>query len=144
MDFQFNFGTLAATVPQRPKGGPGVFLVAVLGDFSGRANRGQLEIGAELARRKPIRIDADNIDRVLASFAATLRLPAGAGGGALEVSPRSIDDLHPDALYENLPVFAQLADLRQRLDNPRTFQRAADQVAAWTADASPPPAAARR
>ena len=40
MNYEVNFGTLAKTSPAKP--GP-AFRVAVLGDFSGRANAGVLE-----------------------------------------------------------------------------------------------------
>src|SRR5687767_2243484 len=41
------------------------FRIALLGDFSGRANHGIVERGRALASRGPIRIDRDNLDDVL-------------------------------------------------------------------------------
>ena len=91
--------------------------IVLLGDFSGRAHRGQVRGSDELARLKPIRLDVDTLDRVIAGFATTLLLPVGADGSTVEVHAQSLDDLHPDALFD-LPVFAELAQLRQRLSHP--------------------------
>jgi type VI secretion system protein ImpC len=38
------------------------FRIAILGDFSGRANRGIFESGAALAERRPHPVDRDNLD----------------------------------------------------------------------------------
>jgi type VI secretion system protein ImpC len=134
MSYEFNFGRVGAKPPERAQEA-GSFRLAVLGDFSGRANAGSLETGAELARRKPIKLDFDNIDGVLQRFGTVLRLPLAREGGSVEIRPSSVDDLHPDALYENLELFEELAGLRQRLESGRSFQAAADEVRAWRDDA---------
>ena len=68
MRYQMNFGRLATDGKERAafKGAP--FRIALLGDFSGRANAGKLESGDGLAKRKPIKIDVDNIDDILERF----------------------------------------------------------------------------
>ena len=66
---------------------------------------------------------------MLARFAPTLNLPLGAGG-AVEFSPTSLEDLHPDQLYEKLEIFAELNSLRRRLASAKTFKSAADEVLA--------------
>lgn len=109
------FGVLTAERPAELDLPRQKFRIALLGDFSGRAARGIIEIGDDLAARKPIRFDVDNIDDVIARFATTLVLPIGADGTSVEVPLRSIDDLHPDALYDNVALFAELAGLRQRV-----------------------------
>ena len=58
-----------------------------------------------------------------------------------------MDDLHPDQLYNNLPIFSELSGLRQRLKTPSTFAKAAKEVQAWAGvkDSRPPrPSAAQR
>ncbi|WP_370031943.1 type VI secretion system contractile sheath domain-containing protein [Oceanicella sp. SM1341] len=87
--------------------------IALMGDFSGRASRGICETGDALARRKPIRFDIDRLDEVIARFATTLVLPLGPDGAGIEVPLASLDDLHPDALHDNVEVFAELAALRR-------------------------------
>ncbi|MBI4696823.1 MAG: type VI secretion system contractile sheath large subunit [Gammaproteobacteria bacterium] len=128
MKYSMNFGK--PTSGGAPRKAPGRFRIAVLGDFSGRANRGELAKGAELAKRKPIKLDVDNIEDVLQRFGTTLNLPVGAGG-SVEFKPASVDDLHPDQLYGNLGIFAELSSLRRRLENPKTAKSAADEVLGW-------------
>jgi predicted component of type VI protein secretion system len=55
----------------------GSFRIAVLGDFSARANSGKLDTGATLAGRKPLKVDCDNLDATLKRFGVKLRLPIG-------------------------------------------------------------------
>ncbi len=130
MNYSVSFGKLSAAPPTR-RSNSDTFGLVVLGDFSGRANRGELESGSALATRKPRRVDVDNLDDVLASMNLKLCLPVGDGGAAVEVSIGSLDDFHPDELYENVEVFAELAGLRRRLQNSSTFDSAAAEVQAW-------------
>jgi type VI secretion system protein ImpC len=110
--------------------------IALLGDFSGRAHRGELRIGDALARCKPLKLDVDTIDRVIAGFGTRLQIPLGAGSVALQ--PRSLDDLHPDALFDQLGVFAELARVRQRLGQPASFSAAVAEVQQWARPADWP------
>ena len=81
MQYDVNFGTLSgkprAAAPNTK------FRLALLGDFSGRANAGQAETGEALARRKPIKVDVDTLDDVLArmKLSLTLSLDGERGGG---------------------------------------------------------------
>jgi hypothetical protein len=107
------FGTLTAPHPE-DRGAPrDRFRIAILGDFTGRAARGALETGDALATRKPIKFDIDTIDDVISRFATTLVLPIGKDGAGIEVPLRALDDLHPDELFENVPLFDELSALRQ-------------------------------
>lgn len=133
MNYSLNFGKLTAP-SQAARSVGDVFGLIVCGDFSGRANRGLLEKGDQLAGRKPRRVDVDNLDDVLASMQLKLHLPLGDEGGAVEVGISSLDDFHPDELHDNVEVFAELAGLRQRLQNSATYDAAAAEVAAWGAD----------
>jgi type VI secretion system protein ImpC len=109
----------------------GAFRIAVLGDFSARANGGKLDTGGSLAARKPLKVDCDNLDATLKRFGVKLRLPLGTDGAAVELAVNSMDDLHPDQLYNSLPLFTELSGLRQRLKAPSTFAKAAKEVLAW-------------
>src|ERR1035438_656183 len=92
------------------------FRILALGNFSGGAGR----------NRRPIEIDRDNFDQVLALLAPEVRLPFG--GVEVPIRFRELDDFHPDRLLERLPLFQKLRDLRQRLADPSTFQAAADEM----------------
>ncbi|WP_343035133.1 type VI secretion system contractile sheath domain-containing protein [Parasulfitobacter algicola] len=109
------FGTMSAERPADLDQISGKFRIAILGDFSGRASRGNLEIGQGLANRKPIKFDVDSLDSVISRFATTLVLPIGNDGTGVEVKLNEIDDLHPDELYENVAIFEELSALRQQV-----------------------------
>lgn len=131
MRYEFNFGTAgkAGRTAEHKSGAP--FRIAILGDFSGRANRGAVEAGADLARRKPMKLDVDTIDGVIGKFKTALALQVGPQGGAVEIELTEIDDLHPDQLFDKLEIFSELADLRKRLDNGKTFKAAAKDLQNW-------------
>ncbi len=101
------------------------FCIAVLGDFSGRVNRGVLETRPKLGGRRPFLIDRDNFEEVLASLHVELRLPAGRGGPAMALRFEEMDDFHPDRLYGRLPLFQAFRQTRRKLANPETFREAA-------------------
>ena len=131
MAYEFNFGTMRVGASRSAVKKSGKFRIAVLGDFSARANSGKLDTGVALAGRKPLKVDCDNLDATLKRCAVKLRLPIGANGGVVELAVNSMDDLHPDQLYNSLPIFSELSGLRQRLKTPSTFAKAATEVQAW-------------
>ncbi|MDQ3997930.1 MAG: type VI secretion system contractile sheath small subunit, partial [Gemmatimonadota bacterium] len=96
--------------------GDTAFRIAVLGDFSGRTNRGLVETGRALAARRPVRVDRDNVDDVIARFAPELHLSFGDAQTGVRFS--ELDDFHPDRLYERLPAFRALRETRERAAAP--------------------------
>jgi len=118
------------------------FRIAVLGDFSGRENRAVLD--ARLMGRKPVLVDRDNFENVMARLAPELLLPLGGPGGPrIPVRFRELDDFHPDHLYESLKIFQTLRETRERLNDRATFDAAAAEVRSWSGAAqSPAPASA--
>jgi type VI secretion system ImpB/VipA family protein len=130
------FGVLTLDRPEDRDAPRQKFRIALLGDFTGRASRGDLEIGDALARRKAIKFDIDTLDDVIARFATTLVLPIGEDGAGIEVKLSSLDDLHPDELYENVALFEDLSALRQRV--ARGDKGAIAETRAW-AGAHPRP-----
>ena len=137
MDYQVNFGRVGTTPKTRATGRK--FRLALLGDFSGRANAGTIETGADLAARKPIRVDVDNLDDVIARMKIELALPL-TEDGAVAVPIGSMDDFHPDQLVANVSLFEELRGLRRNLNNRAGFDKAAKQVMAWSgAEHAPAP-----
>jgi type VI secretion system protein ImpC len=130
MKFEFNFGTLRQSRPVGGRRDEECFRIAVLGDFSARAHRGQLATGRELARRKPWAVDIDRFDDVMRRLGIRLQLPLGEGGEALSVTVENLEDFHPDTLYDRLKIFGQLGDWRRRLQQHATFAEAAREVQA--------------
>ena len=128
-DWSPNFGQLDTATPEWSTKRP--VRIAVLGDFSAGAAAGRLDTGAELARRKMIPVEFDNLEDTLARLAVKLSLPIGDGGVGVEVEFSDLDAFHPDQLYRGLDVFKALADLRKRLNNTSTFAKAAAEVQSW-------------
>jgi len=105
------------------------FRIAILGDFSGRANRGLSESGDALASRHPLLIDRDNFDSVLAKIAPRLELaPGGEDGFRLSLQFADLDDFHPDKLFERVQIFRKLRETRQNLNDPATFSKTASEL----------------
>ena len=105
------------------------FRVAILGDFSGRANHGLLESGDALASRRPIMVDRDNFDSVLAKLAPRLDLtPGGEGDLCIPLGFSDLDDFHPDRLFEQVQIFQKLRETRRKLGDPATFAQTASEL----------------
>ena len=134
MDYAVSFGRLGA----RERAAPGAaFRLALLGDFSGRAAAGSLETGAALAARKPLKIDVDNFDQVMARLQPKVVVGLG-DEGTVTVPIGELDDFHPDQLAENLEFMEQLLDLRQNLQSKAGFDRAAKEVLSWSGEEALP------
>jgi type VI secretion system protein ImpC len=110
------------------------FCVAVLGNFRGSAPASE---GAQpgVAGRKPLAIDRDNYDDVLARVAPEVRIALSEAGPEIRITFEALDDFHPDRLYERLPLFRSLRELRKRLADPTTFRAAAREL--WGGEAVP-------
>jgi type VI secretion system protein ImpC len=94
------------------------FRIALLGDFSGHASR-----GATRRVTIPVTIDSGNFQEVMKLLDVSTRLSIG--DTPMEISFHSLDDFHPDALQQRLPVFQAFERLRAQLADPATFPAAA-------------------
>ncbi len=134
MDYAVSFGTISSKPRARAPGQ--TFRLAVMGDFSGRANAGKLE---PIAKRKPIKVDVDNLDDVLARMKLELTLILDGGDGIVTLNPASMDDFHPDQIAENTELFTELRTLRRNLGSKAGADRAAKQILSWSGEAALPP-----
>jgi type VI secretion system protein ImpC len=138
MQYDVNFGTLSGKPRATPS--PGTkFRLAVLGDFSGRANAGLMETGEALAKRRPIKADVDNLDDVIARMKLNLTLSLDGDEAVVNVPINSMDDFHPDQIVENVELFSSLRDLRRNLASKAGFERAAKEVLSWSGETALPP-----
>jgi type VI secretion system protein ImpC len=101
------------------------FRIAILGDFSGRANRGVSETKT-IGKRRAVLVDRDNFDEVLSRSGAEILLPIG--DGSLHLRFSEFEDFHPDRIFQHLDAFGKLRELRDRLSDPSTFQEAAQEL----------------
>ena len=116
-------GSFSKPLPDVP------FRMAVMGDFTGRMNR---NVAASLQERRPIRIDRDEYETVLAGLSPELHLAFEAAGDAtVHIRIREPDDFHPDRLFETLAVFQELRQTLKDLDDPRMFEHAAARISGW-------------
>lgn len=129
LSFDLSFGTVSQ--PRPDSGAPQRFRIALMGDFSGRSARGEVGIGPDLASRRPIKLDVDTLDKVIAGFATTLVLPIGKKGDGIEVKLASIDDLHPDELFGKVAMFEELVALKRRLASGATAKGAVGELRDW-------------
>ncbi len=125
------YGTISADRPEPQKLTRKRFRIAIFGDFTGRAAKGQIDTGAALAERKPVILDPDTIDDVIESFATELVLPIGKDGAGISVKLGEIDDLHPDELYDNVELFSELVSLRKQLQSGVTKDHAMKTLSGW-------------
>ena len=92
------------------------FCIALFGDFSARGHRGIGDSARGIATREPVLVDRDNLDEILAGLRPELHVPLkGERDSAVRVQFRTFEDFHPDRLYERLPVFEGVRELRRRL-----------------------------
>lgn len=101
------------------------FHILVLGDWNGNTEK------KDLSERRPIEIDRDNFDEVLQKLKVTLALDLNGDGNLLNLEFTELDDFHPDNLFRQVSLFADLRDIRRRLKNADDFNEAARQVRAW-------------
>jgi len=103
--------------------------IALLGDWSGRASRGLQATGQELANWQPRLVDRDNLEEMIAKLGAGLRLTVSpATTTPISLNFQSLDDFHPDQIFERTEHFQVLHDLRVKLTNAKTFPDAAEEV----------------
>jgi type VI secretion system protein ImpC len=100
------------------------FKILVLGDWSGDTER------KDVSQRRPIEVDRDNFDEVIGRLGTRLDLQQPSGE-SITLEFRDLEDFHPDRIFERLPMFARLRDLRSRLLSADRFNEAAGEVRSW-------------
>jgi pilus assembly protein FimV len=117
MTAQLNLGTLETDAPAlEAPGWDTPFRFAILGDFSGRANRGLTEGVSDIAERKGKKIDRENFDEVLADIAPELSLEwKGLKGGPIELKFENLDDFHADQIVAKVERFEDLTAAKDRV-----------------------------
>lgn len=122
-----DFGQLEASAPEWAAKRP--IRIALLGDFGGGAAAGRLEIGSDLASRKPVNVEFDTLDAALGRMASSLQVPLGEQGAPVELMLTELESFHPDTMLGQVELLRELSGLRKRLNNSATFDKAAAEVA---------------
>jgi type VI secretion system protein ImpC len=103
------------------------FRILVVGDFSGRESR---ERASARGLLKPVAIDRDNFQEVMAGMGIHLRLGREGDEGAT-LRFRELDDFHPDRIYERVDIFRELRRMRGALEDSSSGAEAIAEVRAW-------------
>jgi type VI secretion system protein ImpC len=101
------------------------FRILCLGDWSGRGEKKPVD------ERRPIEVDRDNFDACLARLGTRLELDLNGAEEPIVLEFTELDDFHPDRIFERVPLFSAMRDLRKRLMDPETFNQAAHEVRSW-------------
>jgi type VI secretion system protein ImpC len=114
---QFNLGTEPETAPS-PIPAEGPFKIGILGDFRGRQDRGaRLSDGP-----RPMAVDRDNLEVVMAGLGVELHVPLAGGGSPLVLRFRELDDFRPERLRPQIEPLTRLEELRGQLGNSASPQ----------------------
>lgn len=95
------------------------FRILVIGDF-----------GSDNSWGSPVKVDRDNLDRVLQRCNVRVRPTGSMGFSGVEIPLASMEDFHPDRLYERLELFASMRERRDRLEDDSTFAEEAEAILA--------------
>ena len=121
VDFEKNSNPIANEKP---------FKILFLGDWSGRTFSEKST--SPSLNSDPIEIDRDNFEEVLEKFQIKLNLDLkNDPNNSVSIDIKNFDDFHPDTIFQQLPYFSHLRDIRRRLLNPDTFNNAANEVRSW-------------
>lgn len=102
------------------------FRLLIMGDFSGRSNRGLETDGSDIAKRKMVIVDRDNDEAVMEKLGVAVHLPSGGTETPMIKLPFSeIDDFSPDNIFSQAEIFKVLRETRKRLSHADTFAETA-------------------
>lgn len=120
LEFELRTGKAGEAAARRQQG-DGPARILILADLRAQADR-----PVTLSERKPVVIDVDNAERVLARLEGRLSLMFEMPGAQpVELAFSRIEDFHPDTLFRHAEAFVDLRKLREELASPDSFARAA-------------------
>ncbi|MDI1242622.1 MAG: type VI secretion system contractile sheath large subunit [bacterium] len=113
LESSVSFGNVSGGVIDDPP-----FHILALGNWSGDAER------RGFSARRPVEIDRDNFDEVIARLNTSVVLDFD-DGSELKLEFTSLDDFNPDEIFRRVDMFEQLRSIRKRLNSSETFNSAA-------------------
>lgn len=130
---QFDLSLKPAGARGAPRDGDSPMRLLLLADLGG-------DRSLPLSARKPLALDIERFDAVLARIAP--RLTLNLAGQPLTLGFSALEHFHPDALYARLPVFGALRQLRLEAQDATQFRRVAAAMGLSAPAAPATPAAA--
>ena len=132
--FEFGKKTKDSRVPaaNRPPGKS--FNMLVIGNFLGNS------LSSPSSNTKPIKVDRDNLEEVMAKLQPSLSLPIGdssdnksaeEGQQTVNMTFTNLDQFHPDYLYQHIELFSEFRTLRRKLSKDSSFEAAAKKMDQW-------------
>ncbi len=132
--FEFGKKTKDSRVPaaNRPPGKN--FNMLVIGNFLGN------NLSSPGGNGKPIKVDRDNLEEVMAKLQPSLSLPIGDRPGdksaeenqqMVNMTFSNLDEFHPDYLYQHIELFSEFRTLRRKLNKDSSFEAAAKKMDQW-------------
>ncbi|WP_319525605.1 type VI secretion system contractile sheath domain-containing protein [uncultured Desulfosarcina sp.] len=119
-----SIGVSMSTHPEGPRARPQADTpckILIIGDFSGRANRGVETDGSDIDRRTLYRVDRDNDDSVMEKMGVSLQLQWEEGRmPPVELAFAEMEDFHPEQIFYRTPIFKALKKSRRQLLDPET------------------------
>src|SRR2546428_13918516 len=95
---RFEVGLTAGSRPEdEPAESDSPMRILILGDFTAHQSRERQRPG--LAERRPIVVDRDNLDQVMAKLGVELHFSANKGGDGLAIGFWEVEDFYSDRLY---------------------------------------------
>lgn len=108
----------------------------VLGDLGGHASRNEVR---PLNGLRPSRVDMDSLPALLAKLQPRIQIGLG-DQPPFSVHIQSMDDFHPDHLFESVDFFTPMRKLRQQIMDPKSMAVAAALLGATVPAPAPTPA----
>jgi type VI secretion system protein ImpC len=107
------------------------FHILMMGDWGGSSDFSSKPFSV----RKFIEIDRDEFDDVIRKITPEVVLNFD-GDISLKLTFESLDDFHPDNLFQRVSLFSDLRKIRQNLKKADTFDDAAREVRSWYSDST--------
>ncbi len=125
--FEFGKKTKDSRVPaaNRPPGKN--FNMLIIGNFLGN----NASSSSNKSSTKPIKIDRDNLEEVMATLQPSLSLPIGDNQQTVNITFTNLDEFHPDYLYQHIELFSEFRTLRRKLNKDSAFEAAAKKMDQW-------------
>jgi type VI secretion system protein ImpC len=124
--FRVEAGIRPASIAEEVSNRP--FLVALLGDFSGRSARGAVGDSSDVSGRTPRQVDRDDLDAVLGRLEPSVEITLPNGEGSVELSFTELEDFHPDRLFDHPALFGALKAKRDEIADPKGFAKFKEQL----------------